>query len=184
MTAPKVTITRKSELTYRRITALNVEDICELSETLSDVQREMVADNGTSIAEGFCSDVAWFRGVYAGETPIGFVMTHTGSDWDDGIECHGEFLWRLMIASPFQSFGFGRRVVQEIARRVVASGRTRLYTSYSLGFGSPEGFYRRLGFEPTGDSFGEEPEALLDLSMSNILGEDFTNSTSGGLLRD
>ena len=47
MTAPKVTITRKSELTYRRITALNVEDICELSETLSDVQREMVADNGT-----------------------------------------------------------------------------------------------------------------------------------------
>ena len=89
-----------------------------------------------------------------------------------------------MIASPFQSFGFGRRVVQEIARRVVASGRTRLYTSYSLGFGSPEGFYRRLGFEPTGDSFGEEPEALLDLSMSNILGEDFTNSTSGGLLRD
>ncbi|MFH9188824.1 hypothetical protein ACH4KY_43700, partial [Streptomyces sp. NPDC017673] len=64
MTAPKVTITRKSELTYRRITALNVEDICELSETLSDVQREMVADNGTSIAEGFCSDVAWFRGVY------------------------------------------------------------------------------------------------------------------------
>lgn len=49
----------------------------------------MVADNGSSIAIGFCSDAAWFRGVYADETPIGFVMTHTGSDWERVLVIEG-----------------------------------------------------------------------------------------------
>ncbi|MGX1695025.1 hypothetical protein ACWIBQ_06555 [Microbacterium keratanolyticum] len=41
----------EQELSFRRISALNVCDICELSETLADAQRDFVADNGTSIAE-------------------------------------------------------------------------------------------------------------------------------------
>ncbi|MBF6223479.1 GNAT family N-acetyltransferase, partial [Nocardia abscessus] len=62
------------QITLRRITAWTVTDICDLSETLSDEQREMVADNAVSIAEAHFSENAWFRAIYLDETPVGFVM--------------------------------------------------------------------------------------------------------------
>ncbi|QUB99116.1 GNAT family N-acetyltransferase [Cellulosimicrobium cellulans] len=153
----------RSELSLRRVTALNVEEVCDLSDTLTAEQQEMVADNARSLAVGFCSGSAWFRAVYAGETPVGFVMTHTGYDWDDDIECPGVYLWRLMVARPYQGMGFGRRVVELVARDVLASGRTELFTSFGEGAGSPEAFYDRLGFVRTGDSYGDEPEVVLDV---------------------
>jgi diamine N-acetyltransferase len=36
-------------------------------------------------------------------------------------------------------------------------------TYYVRGDGSPEGFYRRLGFEPTGEVLGEEVQAVIDI---------------------
>lgn len=89
-------------------------EVCELSETLSEEQQGFVTDNGMSIAEGFCSENSWFRAVYADETLIGFVMLHVGSDWDDGIECPGAFLWRLMVGGQFQDLG---RLSQDRVRR-------------------------------------------------------------------
>lgn len=124
----------------------------------------MVADNGTSIAEGFCSESAWFRGVYANETPIGFIMLHSGSDWDDGIDCAGIFLWRFMIATPYQARGFGKQAIHQVINRLRARGITELYTSYGSGAGSPCGFYERLGFRPTGGMLDEETEAVLKFS--------------------
>lgn len=153
----------EQELSFRRISALNVCDICELSETLADAQRDFVADNGTSIAEGFCSEAAWFRAVYLGDEPVGFVMTHTGSDWDDGIECHGVYLWRMMIAGPYQGQGLGRRVIAHIAEATRAAGYAELFTSFGEGEDGPERFYTKLGFVRTGDFFDDEPEAVLDL---------------------
>ncbi|MBZ9665238.1 GNAT family N-acetyltransferase [Pseudomonas sp. LMG 31766] len=152
-----------SEVTFRRVTSANVSEICELSDTLSDEQREFVADNGTSIAEGFCSQSAWFRGVYADEFLIGFVMVHEGSDWDDGIDCPGPYLWRFMIAKPFQGQGFGKQAIIKIAALLRAKGARELYTSYGVGPGSPQVFYEKLGFSPTGGMFDEEVEAVLKL---------------------
>lgn len=159
----KKRVTKNSEVTFRRITALNVCEVCELSSTLSDEQEDMVADNSMSIAEGFCSENAWFRAIYADETPVGFVMVHIGTDWDDGIDCPGAYLWRLMVGGDFQGMGFGRRAVEYVVKEVRAQGMTELYTSYEEGRGSPAPFYRRLGFEPTGRTIGddEETEAVL-----------------------
>lgn len=157
-------VSSASELTYRGINALNVCDVCELSTTLSDEQRGVVADNGTSIAEGFCSTNAWFRAIYADDTLVGFVMLHIGSSWDDGIECPGAFLWRLMVAGPFQGMGFGRRAVEHVINNLRAQGMTELYTSYGEGPGSPEAFYKRLGFVPTSGTVGEdEVEVVLKI---------------------
>ncbi|WP_341668751.1 GNAT family N-acetyltransferase [Alcaligenes sp. SDU_A2] len=153
-----------AELTFRRVTSANVSEICELSNTLSDEQRDFVADNGTSIAEGFCSESAWFRGVYADETLVGFIMLHDGSDWDDGIDCPGPYLWRFMIAGPFQGCGFGRRALEQLAARLRVRGIKRLYTSYGLGAGGPQAFYQKLGFVPTGGMFDEEVEVALELT--------------------
>lgn len=150
-----------AEITLRRISALTVCDVCELSETLSEEQRNMVADNGTSIAEAHFSENAWFRGIYAEETLVGFIMLHQGSDWDDGIDCPGVYLWRFMIARPFQGKGIGKKAIDLVVRDLKARGIRELYTSYGLGEASPEGFYQGLGFVRTGDSYGEEPEAVL-----------------------
>lgn len=150
-----------ADISFRRITALNVCDVSELSETLPEDQRAAVADNGTSIAEGFCSQNAWFRAIHADEVLIGFVMLHKGYDWDDGIECPGVYLWRFMIAHPFQKRGFGRRAIEMIVEHLKVEGWRELYTSYGLGAGSPKAFYKSLGFEPTGGHYGDEPEAVL-----------------------
>lgn len=158
------TVPADAQVTFRRVTSANVSEICELSETLPDEQRDFVADNGVSIAEGFCSESAWFRGIYADETLIGFAMVHDGSDWDDGIDCPGPYLWRFMIARPYQNSGFGRRAIIQIADRLRARGIRELYTSYGLGEGGPQAFYEKLGFAPTGGMFDEEVEVVLKLA--------------------
>lgn len=84
------------DIHFMRITATTLIQICELSETLPPPQHNMVADSVYSIAEASFSDSAWFRAIYADETPIGFIMTHTGSDYEDGIDCPGVFLWRFI----------------------------------------------------------------------------------------
>ncbi|MEU6828087.1 hypothetical protein ABZ894_05485 [Nocardia beijingensis] len=42
-----------------------------------------------------------------------------------------------------------------------AVARNAPYTSYGRGPGSPEGSYRSLGFEPTGELVDGETEAVL-----------------------
>lgn len=147
-----------AEVLFRRISAATVSDVCDLSETLTDEQRNMVADNGTSIAEAHFSENAWFRAIYADDTLIGFVMLHVGADHDD---CPGVFLWRLMIGGPFQGKGFGEQTIALLVRDLKVRGFTELFTSYGQGIGSPEGFYLRLGFVPTGEMYGDEAEAVL-----------------------
>ncbi|ENN86518.1 putative acetyltransferase [Rhizobium freirei PRF 81] len=152
--------TSASEISLRRITSQTVSDICELSETLTEAQRDKVADNGTSIAEAHFSENAWFRAIYADDTPVGFVMLHIGSDYDV-IDCPGAFLWRLMIAGPYQRMGFGEKAIALVVREMKARGFSELFTCYVVGDDSPEGFYRRLGFVPTGEMFEDEIEMVL-----------------------
>lgn len=150
-----------TKVTLRRISALTVCEICDLSETLSQQQRDKVADNAMSIAEAHFSDNAWFRAIYAGETPVGFIMLHIGADHDDGIDCPGAFLWRLMIAGPHQGNGYGQQAIALVIRDLKARGFKELHVSYGLGAGSPQGFYKQLGFVPTGEMYDHEVEAIL-----------------------
>lgn len=156
-------ISSASEVSLRRISAQTVSDVCELSETLSEAQRNKVADNGTSIAEAHFSENAWFRAVYADDTPIGFVMLHIGADYDV-IDCPGAFLWRFMISGPYQGMGFGQKAIALVVRDLRGRGFTELFTSYGLGEASPEGFYKRLGFITTGETYDDEVEAVLKFS--------------------
>lgn len=150
---------------FMRITATTLNQICNLSKTLSPTHRKMVADNVHSIAEAHFSPSAWFRAIYADETPIGFIMTHTGSDYEDGIDCPGVFLWRFMIAEPYQGKGYGKRALYKLIQHLKAMGVPVLYTSCEQGEGSPEGFYHKLGFTPTGGYYGYEIELVLELDQ-------------------
>ena len=157
------------QIHFRRVDAQNVLEICRLSLTLSENQRKAVADNAISISQAHCSDNVWMRAIYMNQTPIGFIMLHIGSDWEDGIDCPGVFLWRLMISNEYQGKGYGKIAMKLLIDHLRALGIPRLFTSYHLGKGSPEGFYRKLGFSPTGEFYGDEPEVVLEIIQKKTL---------------
>jgi diamine N-acetyltransferase len=98
------------------------------------------------------------RAIYADDQPVGFVML--SFDVPPG---HPEypwryFLWRLLIAAPYQRRGYGHAamtLVIDLVRR--SPGAADLFTSVYPGEDGPAPFYRSLGFESTGEWFdGEE----------------------------
>jgi diamine N-acetyltransferase len=82
----------------------------------------------------------------------------------DGIDCPGVFLWRFMIGRPYQGRGFWRGAISYLVRHLRVLGIPELYPSYHLGEGSPELFYKKLGFIPIGNFYGDEPEVVLRIS--------------------
>ena len=149
-------------VSLREVTAETVRTICKLSDTLSDAQKRMVAPNAVSIAEAHFSEHAWFRAIYADDTPVGFVMLYNGpNDEEPPREVH--FLWRYMISGPHQGKGYGRRALQIVIDDLKAQGVKELSTSCGEGEASPEGFYRSLGFERDGNVYGDEVGLRLSL---------------------
>jgi diamine N-acetyltransferase len=148
----------EASITLGEITADTVRDICRLTDTLTPPKRYMVAPNAVSIAQAHFEEHAWFRAIYADQTPVGFVMLY------DNPEEAEYFLWRFMIAEPHHGKGFGRRGLDLVLDYV----RTRpcakvLETSCGQGPGSPEGFYRRVGFSRNGKMHDQEVGLSLTL---------------------
>ena len=106
----------------------------------------------------------WFRAVYAADEPVGFVMLSWNVEPDPPEIIGPWFLWKLLIDRRHQGRGYGREVVRQVADLVRAEGATELLTSHVVGEGGPDGFYRRLGFVPTGD-FDPNGEVILRLEL-------------------
>ena len=128
-------------------------------------QRDYVADNARSIAEGLlCTPPGWYRAVYDAEVCVGFVML---AHFDDPAHelyprYHGWYLWRLLIGAAHQRRGYGRQVMDLVCRHIDAQGGPRrLTTSWNPDGGGPEAFYLGLGFEPTGEMDDGEVVAVL-----------------------
>jgi len=153
-----------SAVTLREITAETVVAICNLSDTLSEAHQRMVAPNALSIAQAHFSEHAWFRAIYGDEAPVGFIMLYHGPGHHDP-EKEVYFLWRLMVAGPYQGMGFGRRGLELLIDKVKAEGATDLLASCEQGDGNPEGFYRTLGFVRDGTMYGHEVGLRLDLTQ-------------------
>ena len=68
-----------------------------------------------------------------------------------------------MIAGPYQGRDFGKHAVEKLIQHLKAMGIPLLYTSCGQGEGSPEGFYRKLGFTPTGGYYDDETELVLNV---------------------
>jgi diamine N-acetyltransferase len=140
-----------STVRFEEITEETVVPICKLSDTLSEPQKKMVAPNALSIAQAHFNKFAWFRAIYAEDTPVGFIMLY------DNPEERKYFLWRMMIARPYQGLGFGAKAIQILIDYVkTRPGANELGVSCEEGEASPEGFYEKLGFKRTGERIGEE----------------------------
>ena len=146
-------------VSLREITDANRGDIQRLKVTPE--QANYVAANAESLLEAAATPNAcpWYRAVYAGDVPVGFVMI------SDGIpDTHPEylgpyFLWRLMIDTRWQRQGLGTATLDLVVDYVrTRPNAQRLLSSLVPGaIASPREFYLRYGFRLTGEWFdGEE----------------------------
>ncbi len=106
----------------------------------------------------------WFRAVFAGEVPVGFVMLSWNCEPQPPEIIGPWFLWKLLIDQRYQGRGYGSEVVRQVAELVRAEGAAELLTSLVPGDGGPGGFYERLGFVPTGE-LDDNGEAILRLAL-------------------
>lgn len=118
-------------------------------------QEQFVAPNAVSIAQAyFYRDTAWFRAIYDGDTPVGFLML------DDKPAEASYTLWRFMIDERYQRRGYGRQALELLFAHVKGRpGAKQLYTSCVDAPGGPGPFYESIGFSYTGEL--EEDERLM-----------------------
>lgn len=141
---------RDAVVSLREISGETARDIMRLKVTPE--QRQFVASNEISIAQAyFQREHAWFRAIYADETPVGFLMLY------DNPEEPTYFLWRFMIDVRYQGLGYGRKAVDRLIEHVkTRPGAEKLLVSCVPGAGSPCPFYERMGFTYTGEEEGIE----------------------------
>lgn len=159
-------------LRLERVTGKNVWDILKLR--VSDEQRSFVAGNDVSIIEAYTAitgnGYAFPFGLYAGETPVGFLMIGFDTDdfWDDAPPvAKGNYnLWRLMIDQRFQGQGYGTEAVRlalEFIKTRPCGEAEFCWLSYEPDNKTAAQLYRSFGFAETGEMDGEELIAILPL---------------------
>jgi diamine N-acetyltransferase len=144
-------------VTLREITAATLRSILEL-EVGADQKPHYPRSNAYSIAEAYFAPDAWFRGIYAGEIPVGFVMLSL-------IPERAEyFLWRLMIDRRYQRQGYGRAAMRLVIDHVrTLPDATAFYTSHLRGNRGAAALYSELGFRYTGDE--TDGDLLMRMSL-------------------
>lgn len=132
------------EVTLREITKENWRDIVRLK--VAPHQEQFVSSNAMSIAEAhFNPEVAWFRAIYAGDVPVGFLML------EDNAVQQEYFLWRFMIGEQYQRRGYGRKALELFFAHVkTRPGADAIETSCVPAEDGPGLFYEKMGFVYTG----------------------------------
>jgi diamine N-acetyltransferase len=149
-------------VSLREITAATVREVTRLS--VGPDQQRFVAANAISLSEALFSEEAWYRAIYAGASPAGFVMLYDESLRVTPPRAPKIGLWRFMIDARFQGRGIGTAALQHVIAHVRDKGLfSSLATSYVPGPGSPEAFYIRAGFQHTGEI--DDGEIVLELPM-------------------
>jgi diamine N-acetyltransferase len=125
---------------------------------VSEEQKHLVAPNAVSIAQAYFEPKAWFRAIYADDTPVGFVMLYDDPDEPE------YYLWRFMIDERYQKMGFGKRSLDLLIEYVQGRpGAHELKLSCVPGENGPEPFYRKYGFSLTGRMLDNEAEMNMQL---------------------
>lgn len=145
-------------VSLREITADTLTAILQLK--VADQQKGLVADNAKSIAQSHFEPLSWFRGVYADDEAVGFVLLLAPKDepiW---------YVWRLMIDADAQGKGYGRAAMELVIDGARKSARERVVLSHQELPGHAGPFYAALGFEPTGEV--DDGEVVVELKLSRL----------------
>lgn len=150
-------------VSLREISAETVRQITSLA--VSPDQQRFVATNAVSLAEALFNKEAWYRAIYFGESPAGFVMLYDESLRATPPATPQVALWRFMIDTRFQGQGIGAAALSHVIAHVKSKRLfSSLATSYVPGPGCPEKFYLRAGFRHTGKV--DDGEIVLELPLS------------------
>ena len=133
------------KIELREVTRDNLRQVLRLE--VAPEQEKFVASNAISIAQAhFHPGEAWFRAIYDGDEPVGFVML------EDKPAERRYTLWRFMIDARHQRRGLGQRALELVFDHVrTRPGATEIYTSCVDAPGGPGPFYERMGFAYTGE---------------------------------
>lgn len=136
-------------VTLRPITNDNLREVLRLK--VAPNQEHLVASNAVSLAQAHFTKEAWYRAIYADETPVGFIMIF------DNVAQPEYFLWRLLIDQRYQRHGYGKQAIAQLLDYVKGRpGAKELFVSHAEGEGNPAPFYIKLGFEYTGEKMEDE----------------------------
>ena len=153
-------------MSLREITAETVRDVMRLS--VREDQKQFVAPNAVSLAQALFAPEAWYRAIYSGEALAGFVMLYDESLRPQPPQKPEIGVWRFMIDAEHQGKGVGKEALKLVIVHVREKGIfEKLELSYVPSHGGPEGFYRKLGFEPTGRV--DEGEVVLALPLTTTV---------------
>jgi RimJ/RimL family protein N-acetyltransferase len=155
-----------SAVTLREITDNNREAV--LAVRVAPAQERFVGTVAGALedAEEIPEGKPWYRAVYEGDEPVGFVMLSWNVEPEPPRIIGPWFLWKLLIDERHQRRGFGREAVTLVADIVRVNGGAELLTSCVQSDGGPEPFYRRIGFTPTGE-LDENDEIILALDLGH-----------------
>jgi RimJ/RimL family protein N-acetyltransferase len=135
----------------REITGQNVRSVLEVDRAFS--QRRFVSSVAQSFGDALVARehdgepmVAWYRAIYADGDPAGFLMVA-----EPRPSMPHPYLWRFLIDWRYQRRGVGRSAIRRLAQLWSERGATHIVLSCVADVpGTPERFYRSLGFERTG----------------------------------
>lgn len=135
----------QNPITLKEISSENWYQVAKLSRTLTDAQRNQVADNAYSMLEAIYEypGHTFARAAYDGDEIVGFIMYgHEEKQW---------WIIRLMVAQPHQGKGYGRGIMQRVIDIVKANPETEsINISFVPGNDVAQKLYASLGFADTG----------------------------------
>ncbi len=145
-----------TEVSLREVTPENFDAI--ISMKVRDDQKHFVASNVYSLAEARVFPQRFPMAIYAGETPVGSLMS---AIWEERQQ---HWIFRLMIAAEHQGRGYGRAAMRLLIERMRAiPGCRQIYISYEPENDAARKLYASLGFSITGEMVSNEEVACLDI---------------------
>ena len=151
-----------AQVTLREITADTVRAVMKLAVT--EYQNRFVAPNAWSLGQALFAPEAWYRAIYLGDEPVGFVMLSDDSLLDPMPENPEVAVWRLMVDAKHQHKGIGRAAMLQVIDHVKKKGMfKKLAISYVPEEGGPEKLYLSMGFKPTGEI--DDGEVVMELEL-------------------
>lgn len=152
------------------ITRHNVREVLELDRAFS--QRRFVSSVAQSYGDALVTHehdgeplVPWYRAIRADGRLAGFMMVA-----EPLASVPHPYLWRFLVDWRYQRRGVGARAIRLLAEERAAQGESHLLLSCVADVpGTPEPFYRRLGFRRTG-RINESGETEMIAPLTQLLG--------------
>ncbi|MEM8860508.1 MAG: GNAT family N-acetyltransferase [Chloroflexota bacterium] len=133
----------QAEVKFREVTKETFRPVAALS--VADDQKNFVSNNAFSMAEASFEEGAWYRAIYADDTPVGFAMLFINEEKAE----YG--LWRFMIDKEHQGKGYGREALQLVVDHIKSfPNATKMELSVVPENKGAIKLYESFGFKDTG----------------------------------